>query len=529
VAAWWQEAVVYQIYPRSFQDTTGDGVGDLPGILSRVDYLSETLGVDAVWLSPFYPSPMEDFGYDVSDYCNVHPMFGTLDDFDRLIDALHARGMRLIVDFVPNHSSDQHPWFLASRSSRDDPKRDWYVWRDGRPDGSPPSNWRAVFGGPAWDFDEVTGQWYLHSFLPQQPDLDWRNPEVEAAMHDALRFWLDRGVDGFRIDVAHFIMKDPEFRDNPLAPALSGEAPFKDMGAYDDQAHVHDKGHPDVLGAFRGIRSVLDEYDDRFSVGEIHEFDPLRWAAYYDQGAGLHMPFNFFLIATPWTADGVRSRVDAVDGAVPSHAWPNHVLGNHDEQRLASRFGPESARAAAVLLLTLRGTPTLYYGDELGMGEVAVPPEQEQDPWGIRVPGMSRDGCRTPMAWDASPNAGFSSTGAATWLPLHDDWRESNVEAELADPASVLNLYRTLLKMRKESAALRLGTYVPLDGVPDGCFAYVRKIDGESVAVLISFSEHEMDVPLHPGTVLVSSGMDRMGEAVGGSVRLRAREALVIS
>ncbi|MEM1271444.1 MAG: alpha-amylase family glycosyl hydrolase, partial [Bacteroidota bacterium] len=425
---WWKTGVVYQVYPRSFQDANRDGVGDLAGILSRVGYLAHTLGIDAVWLSPFYRSPMADFGYDVADYTDVDPIFGTLEDFDELRAAIHAHGLKLIVDFVPNHSSDQHPWFMESRLSKESPKRDWYVWRDPAPDGGPPNNWLSVFGGSAWTFDEPTGQYYLHSFLEEQPDLNWRNPDVEAAMHDALRFWLDRGVDGFRLDVAHFIMKDPELRDNPLA-SDAGEY-HKDMGDYDTQEHIHDKGHPDVHAAFARIRQVLDEYPDRYSVGEIHEFDWEQWASYYGNGKGLHMPFNFGLLKAKWEAGSVREIVDAVEAAVPDNGWPNYVLGNHDEKRIATRLGEPQSRAAAVLLLTLRGTPTLYYGDELGMREASIPDALQQDPWGQRVPGLGRDGCRTPMQWDASSNAGFTEA-AMPWLPVQSGYPHRNVAAEL--------------------------------------------------------------------------------------------------
>jgi glycosidase len=398
---WWQRGIIYQIYPRSFQDVNGDGTGDLAGIIRRLDYLSDTLGVDAIWLSPFYPSPMADFGYDVSNYVDVHPVFGDLPIFDRLVDEAHRRGLAVIIDFVPNHSSDQHPWFLESRSSRDNPRRDWYVWADAEPDGSPPNNWLSVFGGGAWEWDEATGQYYLHSFLKEQPDLNWRNPEVKQAMLDVLRFWLDRGVDGFRIDVAHLIMKDPELRDNPPNPNPPAPgAPFRE---YDTQLHLYDKGHADVHAAFRDIRKLLDEYSverPRMAVGEIHEFDWPVWAGYYGEKLDeLHLPFNFALIFGAWTAASVRAIVDGLEAALPAGAWPDYVLGNHDVHRIATRVGPQQARLAMMLLLTLRGTPTLYYGDEIGMQDVEVPPDMVQDPFEKNVPGLGlgRDPERTPM------------------------------------------------------------------------------------------------------------------------------------
>ena len=392
---WWKHGVIYQIYPRSFMDANGDGVGDLRGIIDRLDYLVE-LGVDAIWLSPFYPSPMADFGYDVADYCDVDPIFGTLGDADELIAACHRRDLKLIVDFVPNHTSDQHPWFIEARSSRDNPKRDWYVWRDPKPDGSLPNNWLANFGGRTWTLDEATGQYYLHLFLPEQPDLNWRNSQVREAMDDVLRFWLDRGVDGFRIDVAHMIMKDPALRDNPQAPPghVSGLQPRM---PYDSQIHVNDMAHPDVHEVFRDLRALVDAYPDRYVVGEIAEHDLDVWASYYGDGDELHMPFNFSLMLLPWEASAYRAAVDRVEAVIPSHAWPNHVLGNHDTRRIATRVGSQArARVAMMMLLTLRGTPTMYYGDEIGLVEAVVPPEHIQDPWALREDGQGRDGARTP-------------------------------------------------------------------------------------------------------------------------------------
>ncbi|MGC3999402.1 MAG: alpha-amylase family glycosyl hydrolase [Anaeromyxobacter sp.] len=450
-ARWWQTGVVYQVYPRSFQDSNGDGVGDLPGITARLAYLA-WLGVDAVWISPFYRSPMKDFGYDVSDYCDVDPIFGTLADFDRLAAEAHRLGLKVIVDWVPNHSSDQHPWFLDSRGSRRSPRRDWYVWRDGRPGGSPPNNWLSAFGGPAWTFDPASGQWYLHSFLREQPDLNWRNPELRRAMLATLDFWLDRGVDGFRIDVAHAVMKDPALRDNPPVP--EGLRTFhKDTGDWGRQLHLHDRGHDDVHGVFRELRRLLDARGgDKVAIGEIHHHDLSAWASYYGAELDeLHMPFNFKLLSTPWNAAAVRVVVDALEASLPAGAWPNWVLGNHDEQRIATRVGPEAARAAMVLLLTLRGTPTLYYGDELGMTDVPVPPEEAQDPWGRNVQGLGlgRDPCRTPMAWDPGPLAGFTAPGVKPWLPLHADHATRNVEAQREDPAGMLALTRRLLEARR--------------------------------------------------------------------------------
>ncbi len=487
--AWWQTGVVYQIYPRSFADTDGDGVGDLDGITRHLDYLTDTLGVDAIWVSPFYPSPMRDFGYDVADYTDVDPLFGSLAAFDHLLARAHARGLKVIIDFVPNHSSDRHPWFVESRSSRQAPRRDWYVWRDAAPDGGPPNNWLSVFGGPAWTWDAATGQYYLHSFLSSQPDLDWRNPAVERAMHDVMRFWLGRGVDGLRLDAIYFIAKDPALRDNP--PSSQRGAFHKSFGAYDAQQHLYDKNHPDLHALLRRMRAVADEYSTpeqpRVLVGEAHIYDFDKLARFYGAALDeLHLPFNFSLLQATGEADWFRRTVAAFEAALPPGAWPNYVLGNHDETRLATRFGPDRARLLAMLLLTLRGTPTLYYGDELGLEEAAIPPEQQQDPWARREPALGRDGCRTPMPWTGESGAGFSD--AAPWLPLNPDFPTRNVAAQRADPHSLLNLYRALLRLRRRHPALHRGDYAATDGAPDGCFVFNRSAGGEALRIALNFS-----------------------------------------
>lgn len=519
---------MYQIYPRSLRDTTGNGIGDLNGITERLGYLADTLGVDAVWISPFYRSPMADFGYDVADYTDVDPLFGTLADFDRLLAEAHARGLKVIIDWVPNHTSDRHPWFVESRSSLTNPKRDWYVWRGPKPDGSLPNNWQAVFGGPAWEEDPRTGQFYLHSFLPQQPDLNWRNPEVVTAMHGTLRFWLDRGVDGFRIDVAHYIMKNPDLADNPSAPPPPPEADFKDLAEYDEWHHVNDKGHPDVHAAFRGVRSVLDEYDERFAVGEIHIFDWDEWATYYGDDDELHMPFNFSLIWSEWRADAFRRRIESLEAAIPEHAWPSYVLGNHDEQRLATRYGSAATRPAAVLLLTLRGQPTMYYGDELGMPETPVPTERRQDPWGLRVHGMGRDGCRTPMQWTAEPGHGFCEPGVEPWLPFGVDAGVRNVDRQRHDADSLLNLYRRLLELRRERPSLRHGTIAMLDGLPPDVLGYLRHHDGERTVVLVNFSATEQPVDIDGATALLISTDPQRTTVDERPVVLGPSEAIVV-
>ena len=489
---WWRHGVIYQVYPRSFADSNGDGVGDLPGITSRLDHLSD-LGVAAIWLSPFYPSPMVDFGYDVADYTDVDPLFGTLDDFDELVAAAHARGIRVVVDLVPNHTSDRHPWFLESRSSRDSPKRDWYVWADPKPDGSPPNNWISSFprAGPAWTFDQRTGQWYLHSFTPQQPDLNWWNPQVREAMDQVMRFWLDRGVDGFRVDVAHKMARDPELLDNPLVEL--DDAAVVDTSAEARIARLarlkgverRDEDWPEVHEILRRFRRTLDAYDDRMAVGEVYLLDLKKLARYYGSGQDeFHLAHNFVFLTQPWKAAAFRSVVDEFTGLLPPDAWPAWMLGDHDVSRVASRYdeggnGQARARVAAMLLLTLRGTPFVYAGDEIGMTDGEVPPDRVVDVDG-------RDPERTPMQWDGSPGAGFTS--GDPWLPIGRDAATVNVAAQRDDPASMLALYRRLIRYRTGSAALRAGGYRSLPDAPDGCFAYLRTAGQERLLVALNFT-----------------------------------------
>jgi len=527
-ALWWQKGVIYQIYPRSYMDSNGDGIGDLKGVIGRLDYLVE-LGVDAIWLSPFYRSPMKDFGYDVSDYTDVDPMFGTLADFDELVKAAHARNLRIVVDYVPNHTSNEHPWFLESRSSRTNPKADWYVWGTPKPDGTQPNNWLSVFGGVAWTYEDRRKQYYLHSFLKEQPDLNWRNPQVRSAMLGALEFWLQRGVDGFRLDVAHFIMKDPTLRDNPVNPGDTSPT----RGLYDYQVHIHDKGHPDVHGVFREMRALFDHYSTiapRYSIGEIHIYDWDQWAEYYGHNDELHMPFNFGFIHVNWNAADVRKIVDGVEAALkkrPTLAWPNYVLGNHDEHRIGSRVGPAQARVAMMLLLTLRGTPTMYYGDEIGMHNVEIPEDQRQDPWEFN----NRDPQRTPMQWDAGPNAGFSAPDATPWLPLAEDYEENNVAAQQHNHRSMLQLTRQLLHLRRGTPALAVGSYIGLDDVPPNVFAYIRQSVKQRRLVLLNFTDSDCTLNLlhfGPGKLHLSTHLDRTGDINLAAFTLRGNEGCVL-
>ncbi|HEX3096628.1 MAG TPA: alpha-amylase family glycosyl hydrolase [Usitatibacter sp.] len=521
---WWQRGTVYQVYPRSFMDSDGDGVGDLPGLISRLDYL-RWLGVDAVWISPIYPSPMKDFGYDVSDYTDVHPLFGKLADFDRLVREAHERKLKVILDFVPNHSSDRHAWFVESRASRASPKRDWDLWRDPAPDGGPPNNWLSCFGGSAWEFDAATGQYYYHAFLKEQPDLNWRNPAVVEAMLGVLRFWLDRGVDGFRVDVLWHLVKDDQFRDNPPNPGWR-----EGMDPYQRLVPLYTTDRPEVHGIVQRMRALFDEYPDRVLIGEIYL--PLeRLVQYYGpQLRGAHLPFNFQLIAAKWDAAQVARLITEYEAALPAGAWPNWVLGNHDQHRIATRVGPGQARVAAMLLLTLRGTPTLYYGDEIGMHDVTIPPDQVQDPFEKNVPGrgLGRDPERSPMQWSSAANAGF--TGVAPWLPVADDFGRVNVEAQRDDPRSVLTLYSRLIALRRGEPALEVGRFEAARVASD-VLAYVRSSrKGESdFLVALNFGPETRRLSGVPrGTIAISTHLDRAGERLGGDVELRPDEGLVI-
>ncbi len=532
--AWWQTGVIYQVYPRSFQDTNADGVGDLRGIVDRLDYL-RALGVNAVWVSPFFPSPMADFGYDVSNYCDVDPLFGTMADFDALLQAVHARGMKLIMDFVPNHTSDQHPWFVESRGSRTNPKRDWYLWRDPAPGGGVPNNWMSHFGGPGWTLDETTGQYYFHSFLKEQPDLNWRNTEVREALYAAMRFWLDRGVDGFRMDVLWLLIKDDEFRDNPVNPDYHGGPSLWQV------LSMYTADQPETHTIVREMRALMDGYsartgDERVLIGEIYL--PIKALVKY-YGAttgngtphlvGAQMPFNFHLIQTGWQAPLIAELIREYEAALPEGAWPNWVLGNHDQTRLATRIGAAQARVAAMLLLTLRGTPTLYYGDELGMPDAWVSPSQVRDPAEKNQPGIGqgRDPERSPMLWENRENAGFTAPGVATWLPLVWDWPKFTVETEQADAGTMLKLYQRLLQLRRERPELH-SCEVSDVASANGVLSYVRSCGGLRIQVLLNMTHDPRSVDCGAGRVLLSSFMDR-DDAVDGKVELRGDEGVVIA
>jgi alpha-glucosidase len=571
---WWQTGVIYQIYPRSFQDTNGDGVGDLRGITARLEYL-KGLGVDAIWISPFYPSPMADFGYDVADYTGVDPLFGTMEDFDTLLREAHARGLRVILDFVPNHSSDLHPWFQESRESTTSPKRDWYLWH--KParavDGSPsarkrlPNNWMSHFGGPAWQWDERTGEFYLHSFLREQPDLNWRNPDVREAMYSAMRFWLDKGVDGFRMDVLWLLIKDGEFRSNPPNPEY--HAGMRDFAS---TLPVYNSNRPETHEIVAEMRGLMDSYpmtlpeavnpadtesaleaqsasSHRVLIGEIYLPLP-DLVKYYGLPVksgpaeapppetpelnGANLPFNFHLIQTEWKADAIAQIVCRYEELLPPGGWPNYVLGNHDQPRLASRVGAKQARVAAMLLLTLRGTPTLYYGDELGMEDVPIAPDQVKDPAERNEPGKGRgrDPERSPMLWVNAPNGGFTTPDATPWLPLESDWPTRNAAAQRSDAKSMLSLYRHLLALRRRHDTLHAGAII--DVAAEGDVLRYRRValpDGDSsdFQVLLNLGSETATTRCAAGTVVLTTMLDGAGARVDGDVTLEGGEGLLIA
>ncbi|MBU1821503.1 MAG: alpha-amylase [Bacteroidetes bacterium] len=525
---WWESGIIYQVYPRSYQDTNGDGVGDLKGIIQRLDHLS-WLGVTAVWLSPIYPSPMADFGYDIADYTDVDPLFGTLDDFDELIGEVHRRGMKLIMDLVPNHTSNQHAWFKESRASLDNPKRDWYIWHDAKPDGSPPNNWLSVFGGSAWEWDEDTKQYYYHAFLKEQPDLNWRNPEVQEAMLNVMRFWLDRGVDGFRVDVMWHMIKDKQLRNNPVNPDYEAH-----MADYEQLLPVYSTDQPEVHDIVRKMRVVLDGYDERLMIGEIYL--PIhKLVTYYGiNEKEAHLPFNFLLLSQPWEAPKISAAIDEYEAAIPEGGWPNWVLGNHDQPRLSSRIGIQQARVAALMLLTLRGTPTIYYGEEIGMHDVPIPQDEVQDPQGLNMPGknLSRDPARTPMQWNSDKHAGFTGNDTTPWLRLARSAPRFNVEKQKEDTHTMLSFYKRLIELRQKEASLMHGSYIPVFA-NNQLLAYQRYQEGSDCFLIVLNMSHRpcyftpADLSVK-GTIEIATHVEIEGNRVEGTLNLYGDEGLVI-
>lgn len=525
---WWRDGVIYQLYPRSFADSDGDGIGDLPGIIGKLDYLAD-LGIDAIWLSPINPSPDADFGYDVSNYKDIDPKYGTMADFAVLVEQAHQRGIHIIMDLVLNHSSEEHPWFIESRSSLDNPKRDWYIWRE-NPKGKhlPPNNWQAIFGGKGWEYDERTKQWYYHMFTRQQPDLNWRNPEVYAEMMDTFRFWADRGVDGFRLDVFNEYFKDAQFRDNPKK---LGRRPF------DSQIHLYDSNQPEMMKVVADIRALLDQYPERYSVGETFMSTPKKAAAYCGPDK-LHATFDFELLFDPWNPARFLQTILRREENLAPGAWPNYVLNNHDNPRSATRYhAPEDdakLKAAAAILMTLRGTPFLYAGEEIGMRDIHVSRSEMQDPLGIHywpIP-VGRDGARSPMQWNSKENAGF--TTGKPWLKVHPNYITRNAEAQQADPNSLFNFYKTLMKIRKAHPVLQKGMFIPLNHDPQRVLAYLRKDSEQSVLVAVNFSRRPSKLAVSHeltkgGWELLLSNRERNGALFEkGWLKLKGFEACLL-
>ncbi|HET7561030.1 MAG TPA: alpha-glucosidase family protein [Rhodanobacteraceae bacterium] len=528
---WWRGAVIYQIYPRSFLDTNGDGVGDLPGIIERLDYVAG-LGVDAIWIAPFYRSPMADFGYDIADYRSVDPLFGTLADFDRLLDNAHALKLKVMIDQVPSHTSVEHAWFRESRESRDNPKADWYVWADPREDGTAPNNWLSIFGGPAWKWEPRRQQYYLHNFLTQQPDLNFHNPAVRAAVLDDIRFWLDKGVDGLRLDAINFCFHDAELRDNPPKPASqrTGRG-FSPDNPYAYQYHRYNNTRPENLAFLEEIRALLDRYPGVAALGEISAEDSLTTIAEYTRGKRLHMGYSFELLTDDFSAAYIRETVSRLDAKMDG-GWPCWAISNHDVERVLSRWGGNQPSAPLANLLTamlcsLRGPACVYQGEELGLTEAEVPYEALRDPFGIAFwpQFKGRDGCRTPMPWQAEANGGFTS--GTPWLPVPREHLDLAVAVQTGNPVSTLNSFRIFMHWRRAHPALRSGTISFID-TPEPVLAFTRSADAENLLVAFNLSDHAAELELPPlGKIQPLQGHGlREGTLDGARLQLPAYGAL---
>ncbi|TBR39736.1 MULTISPECIES: alpha-amylase family glycosyl hydrolase [Dyella] len=525
-APWWRGAVIYQIYPRSFQDSDGDGVGDLPGIIARLDYVA-SLGVDAIWISPFFTSPMADYGYDIADFCDVDPVFGTLADFDRLLEKAHALGLKVLIDQVPSHTSNQHAWFEESRRSRDNPKADWYVWADPREDGTPPNNWLSIFGGPAWQWEPRRSQYYLHNFLPEQPDLNFHHPEVPDAALGHLRFWLDRGVDGFRLDSINFCFHDRQLRDNPAKPAdqrvgrgFSPDSPY----AY--QRHLYNNTRPENLPFLKRLRALLDAYPDRVALGEVSSEDSLATMAEYTGDGLLHTSYSFELLSAEHSARYIRGTVGALERGMP-HGWPCWAISNHDSMRVRTRWAePDApdhvASLFSALACTLRGSVCVYQGEELGLPEADVPFEALRDPYGITFwpDSKGRDGCRTPMPWRDARQGGFSA--GTPWLPLDTRHRRLNVEAQEGEAGSPLNRFRRFLHWRKQRPAMKWGDIRLLDA-PEPLLVIERRLGDDIVLAVFNLGGAPANLPLAVGSARVCDDHGLPGGRFeNGAIRLPA-------
>lgn len=502
--SWSLGLIVYHIYVRSFQDSNGDGIGDIEGLLQRLDHVT-SLGANAIWLSPIYPSPQADFGYDVSNYINIDPIYGSLTKFDELIKKAHARGIRVMMDYVPNHTSTEHSWFKESRSSKHNSKRDWYIWRTKKSDGSLPNNWISEFGGPAWELDKKTNEYYLHTFDKGQPDLNWRNPEVVEAMLSVLRFWMDRGVNGFRIDVPFHMFKTIDLPDEPpntnYVPGKHSES--------ESLSHIHSSWLPESFAMMKTFASVLKEYKHKLMISEAWGTPEDLVKLYKTVDWKYYAPFNFSLITLPWNAEIHKQYIDSYDATLGENYIPCYVLGSHDRSRVASRVGEAQARIAAITELTLRGLPFIYNGEEIGMTNTVIPKEEIKDTYELHSPGLKlgRDPQRTPMQWNNTKNAGFST--GKPWLPVNESYKIINVETQEKDLQGMLALYKLLIKLRKHHPSLHDGNYIPADSPAENVLVYLRQKKNEQIIVILNFDEKDktISLPYSVGTVLCSASM----------------------
>lgn len=534
---WWRDGVIYQIYPRSFADSNGDGIGDLNGIRSKLIYLVD-LGISGIWISPIYPSPDVDFGYDVSDYCAVDPKFGSMRDFDMLVKEAHSKGLRIILDLVLNHTSDQHPWFQESRKDRTNPYQDWYLWCDPKPNGNPPNNWQSMTGGSGWEFVPERGQYYFHMFYKQQPDLNWHNPKVRSAIFKVMRFWLDKGVDGFRLDIVNAYFKDKKFHSNP---------PRFGLRPFDMQQHIYDTDRPEMLPLLKEMRHLMDEKPGRYLVGEpFIAISPLDFlysgtastAARYCGDDSLHAILCFDFLHSPWKPKTFQRAILDWESALAGKAWPTYVLGNHDNPRPATRLtkGEKDARlkVAAVMLMTLGGTPFIYYGDEIGMRDIHITRSQIKDPVGKKYWPIykGRDGCRAPMQWSDSPQSGFTD-GDHPWQPVHPDYLYRNVKRQEEDPNSLLNLYKKLIHLRKKHPCLVSGELTMLENMPDAILAYRKKLIGQVALIILNFTSKptQFDIPQgekHQWQILLSTQRPSENENIQNSMSVLPDEGIIL-
>lgn len=526
---WWRDGVIYQIYPRSFADSNNDGIGDLAGINTKLDYLKD-LGVDAIWLSPINPSPDVDFGYDVADYRGIDSKFGNMSDFDMLLDSAHSHNIHIILDLVLNHTSDQHPWFQESRQSINNDYHDWYMWHDAKKNGAVPNNWQSRFGGSGWTWDESSSQYYFHMFFKEQPDLNWRNPQVRKNILDMMDFWLRKGVDGFRLDVFNAYFKDPSYKNNPFKPGLPG---------FERQFHIYDIDQPEMMPLLAEMRSLLDSYPERYVVGETFEATPARAASYSGEKA-LNATFDFSFLENGFKAKGFYKTIHQWENLLKDHTWPNYVLNNHDVPRSASRYvrGENDARlkVLAAMMLTLRGTPYLYYGEEIGMRDIKIQKKTDvKDPVGRHYWPFykGRDGCRSPMQWNDQLFSGFSEH--SPWLPVHENYKLRNVENQQQDENSIFNFYKKLLQIRKTNAALQKGMYQPLTFDPRRLLAYIRQTPDQIVLVALNFSRRKVGLVVssrllkNDWTLLLSTHRDVLPSIEDRRIKLEPYEAMIIS